>query len=249
MVSRPKLSVVLPCYNEVRNIQKGVLTNIYTFLKQQPYRWEVFIVDDGSTDDSRGLIQAFIKKYPGFTLIENKHMGKAKAVVRGVLEAQGEIVLFSDFDQATPLAEINRLVPYFPQYDIVIGSRKDQRKGAPISRRIMARGFMMLRNMLLGLGVEDTQCGFKAFKRVQAQTLCKKLRLYKDRRSVSGSSVTAGFDVELLYIARKLGYTIKEEPVQWNYVETRRVSVVKDSWEGLRDLIRIKIHDIQGVYE
>lgn len=249
MVSRPKLSVVLPCYNEIRNIRRGVLTDIDAFLREQSYSWEVFIADDGSSDESRALIVSFIKKHPGFTLIENKHLGKAKAVTRGILEATGEIVLFSDFDQATPLHEINRLLPYFSGHDIVIGSRKDQRKGAPLSRRIMARGFMMLRNILLGLGVEDTQCGFKAFKRTKAISLFKKLRLYRDRRQVSGSSVTAGFDVELLYLARKMGYSIMEVPVQWKYVETRRVSVVRDSWEGLCDLVRIKINDIRGIYE
>ncbi|OGK55351.1 hypothetical protein A3B56_00960 [Candidatus Roizmanbacteria bacterium RIFCSPLOWO2_01_FULL_45_11] len=249
MVSRPKLSVVLPCYNEVNNIKKGVLNSIYSYLSLQPFTWEVCIVDDGSTDDSGNLIQTFIKKHQGFTLIENKHLGKAKAVTRGVLEARGEIVLFSDFDQATPLSEIKTLMPYFPAYDIVIGSRKDQRKGAPFSRRVMAKGFMMLRNVLLGLGVEDTQCGFKTFKREQARLLFKKLRLYRDRRYVSGSSVTAGFDVELLYVARKLGYSIKEVPVVWKYVETRRVSAIRDSWEGLRDLVRIKVNDIRGVYE
>src|SRR3989344_5010847 len=235
------LSVVVPCFNEKNNIRLGVLSQLEEYLQKQDYKSEVLIVDDGSTDGSRALIQEFISKKPRFKLINNPHQGKAKTVITGMLTAIGDYILFTDFDQATPIAELDKLLPHLETSDVVIGSRKDQRHGAPFSRIIMARGFMMLRNVILDLGINDTQCGFKLFKNQAAKNIFKKLKLYKSRRLTIGSSVTAGFDVELLFLAKKLGYRIAEVPVTWNYVETRRVSPIRDSIEGLKDLVRIKL--------
>jgi dolichyl-phosphate beta-glucosyltransferase len=243
------LSVVVPCFNEEKNIRVGVLDQLSDFLGKQNYKSEVLIVDDGSSDQSRELIQEFIKNKPSFTIITNPHQGKAKTVITGMLAAHGDYILFTDFDQATPIAEIDKLLPYLKTSDIVIGSRRDQRRGAPVSRVVMARGFMMLRNVILDLGINDTQCGFKLFKSLAAKNIFKKLKLYKSRRLTTGSSVTAGFDVELLFLAKKLGYSIAEVPVAWNYVETRRVSPIRDSIEGLKDLIRIKFADMAGKYD
>ena len=113
----------------------------------------------------------------------------------------------------------------------------------------MARGFAILRGLFLGLkGISDTQCGFKAFKKEAAWDLFKRLKLYRKKRKVKGAMVTAGFDIETLLLAKKRGYKIKEIPVSWHYVETRRVSPIRDSWEGLKDLLKIKINDLKGVY-
>jgi glycosyltransferase involved in cell wall biosynthesis len=243
------LSVVIPCYNEENNIRRGVLDSVTTYLDKQPYKSEVIVVDDGSTDKSRQLIKSYILKHPQIQLVENPHQGKAKTVITGMLMARGDNILFTDFDQATPLSEIEKLLPYLKNSDIVIGSRNNKREGAPFSRIVMARGFMMLRNLILNLGIYDTQCGFKVFKKNAAQTIFKKLKLYKGRKLTIGSSVTAGFDVELLYLSKKLGYRIVEVPVVWNYVETRRVSPLRDSIEGLKDLLRIKIADMSGKYD
>ena len=243
------LSVVVPCFNEENNIRLGVLDQLSEFLEKQDYKSEVLVVDDGSIDKSVELVRDIIKRKPLFKLIKNPHQGKAKTVITGMLAARGDYVLFTDFDQATPITEITLLLPHLEDSEVVIGSRRGQRRGAPFSRLVMARGFMMLRNLVLDLGINDTQCGFKLFKQKAAQNIFKKLRLYKSRRLTTGSSVTAGFDVELLFLAKKLGYRIAEVPVTWNYVETRRVSPIRDSIEGLKDLIRIKVNDIQGVYE
>lgn len=243
------LSVVIPCFNEEKNIVHGVLETIEKFLANQDYSYEIIIVDDGSTDKSRELITDFTRNKPQFVLMSNSHQGKAQTVVSGMLRAKGEYVLFTDFDQATPLSEIDKLLPSFKNSDVVIGSRKNRRRGAPLTRIIMARGFMMLRNLILKLGIYDTQCGFKAFKSEAAHIIFKKLRLYKSKRKLTGSSVTAGFDVELLYVAKKMGYRIKEVPVEWKYVETRRVNPIWDSLEGLKDLVRIKLNDLRGAYE
>lgn len=249
MHGQPHVSVVIPCFNEEKNVGSGVLVGIDAYLSKYPYSYEVIIVDDGSTDKSRELIKEFIHKKPRYTLIANPHQGKAQTVTTGVLKAVGTYILFTDFDQATPITELDKLLPFFPEYDIVIGSRNTTRKGAPFSRILMARGFMMLRNSILNLGIGDTQCGFKAFKKQIAHTIFKKLKYYRLRRSVVGSNVTAGFDVELLYIARKLGFSIKEVPVTWRYVETRRVNPIRDSWGGLKDLFRIKLADLRGAYD
>ncbi|MDO8659121.1 MAG: glycosyltransferase [Candidatus Parcubacteria bacterium] len=245
------LSVVIPSYDEMANLQKGVLDKVEHFLNKKKWPYEVIVVDDGSTDGSVEFVGQFVKENPNFKLIKNSHLGKAGAVTAGVLNSRGDYVLFSDMDQATPIEEIDKLLPYFNEgYDVVIGSRKSQRKGAPWTRILMAKGMIILRTFLVGInGISDTQCGFKIFKHEVAQKLFKKInKIHNNFKSVSGSSVSAGFDVELLYIAQKMGYKIKEVPVNWLYVETRRVSPIKDSIEGIIDLLKIKIKALGGEY-
>lgn len=251
-MSKIFLSVVIPSYDEMANLQKGVLDKVEHFLNKKKYSYEVIIVDDGSTDGSVEFVKKFSSNNPNFKIIENPHLGKGGAVTTGVLNSKGDFVLFSDMDQATPIEEVDKLLLYFDQsYDIVIGSRKSQRKGSPWTRKIMARGMIFLRTLLVGIhGISDTQCGFKMFKQEAAQKLFKKInKLHNNFRRVYGSSVSAGFDVELLYIAENLGYKIKEVPVNWFYVETRRVNPVKDSIAGVIDLVKIKIKDLKGEYK
>ncbi len=250
---KPYLSVVIPAYNEETNIRLGALDKVVRYMDSLSYGWEVLLVDDGSTDSTKELLDEFAMTNHGFRVIRSSHQGKALTVITGVLEARGEIVLFSDLDQATPIGEVEKILPWFDKglqgYDIVIGSRSNRREGAPLTRRVMARGFMILRSIFLGLhGVADTQCGFKAFRRPVARDIFGRLKLYSDHHEVEGSMVTAGFDIEVLFLARKLGYSIKEVPVEWHYVETRRVSPMKDSWLGLLDIVRIRINAFCGLY-
>ena len=250
-MSKIFLSVVIPSYDEMANLQKGVLDKVEHFLSKKEYSYEVIIVDDGSGDGSAEFVKQFIQDNPNFRLIENPHLGKAGAVTAGVLRSKGDYVLFSDMDQATPIEEIDKLLPYFSKgYDVIIGSRNNKRKGSPWTRIVMAKGMIMLRKLIIGIkGISDTQCGFKMFKREIAQKLFNKInKLHNNFKTVSGSNVSAGFDVELLYIAGKMGYKIKEIPVNWLYVETRRVNPLKDSIEGFIDLIRIKIKALKGEY-
>ena len=229
----------------------GALGRVASYLKRRKFPREVIVVDDGSTDRSAKLISQFVKNHPGFSLLKNSHQGKAAAVITGMLKARGKYILFTDLDQATPINEVEKFLPYFEKgSDVVIGSRNTRREGAPILRLAMARGFMALRSLILGLrGITDTQCGFKAFKREIAQNLFKKLKLYSQKINVKGSTVTAGFDVELLFLAKKLGYSIIEVPVTWHYVESKRVNLLKDSWEGFWDLVKIRLNDIRGLYD
>jgi dolichyl-phosphate beta-glucosyltransferase len=245
------LSVVIPCYNEMANLQKGVLDKIDHFLNHEKFNYEVIIVDDGSTDESIELIEGFVKTHKGFKLIKNSHMGKAGAVTVGILESKGEYRLFTDMDQATPIEELDKLLPYIKEgYEIIVGSRSSARKGAPWTRAIMAKGMIILRTVIVGVrGIQDTQCGFKLFNKKAAEDLFERIKkIHNGFRQISGSSVTAGFDVELLYLAQKKGYKIKEVPVKWLYVETRRVSPISDSVRGFFDLLRIKSNDIKGKY-
>lgn len=243
------LSVVIPCYNEEQNIRLGALDKVALYMEKRDYAWEVLVVDDGSTDASLSLIKQFCRVNQGFKLIANQHQGKAGTVVAGMLAAAGDFILFTDLDQATPLDQVKKLLPFTKDYDVVIGSRKGRRAGAPLLRRLMGPGFMLVRNLILGLGkLSDTQCGFKLFKRVVARDVFPKLKLYSSHKFISGPRVTAGFDVEVLYIAQHLGYKIKEVPVEWHYVDTRRVSPFQDSFDALVDIIAIRLNSLRGIY-
>lgn len=249
MKSRVFLSVVIPCYNEERNIRLGALETVAHFLGKEKFSYEVILVDDGSFDESRKLIKEFIRDHTNFRLLVNTHQGKAATVLSGMLQSCGEYILFTDLDQATPIHQIHKLLPFFDKgYDVVIGSRDSYRRGAPFLRMAMARGFMILRNIILNLNISDTQCGFKMFHRGVIQEIYPKLQVFKSNVQAHGSTVTAGFDVELLFLAKKLGFKIAEVPVEWHYQETRRVSPIRDSWDGFWDLIRIKLNSLTGRY-
>lgn len=244
------LSVVIPSYNEMANLQKGVLDKVKRYLDHQEYGYEVIVVDDGSTDGSREFVKKFVKNNKTFRLIENHHTGKAGAVTTGVLAASGEYVLFTDMDQATPIEEIKKMLPHLQKnIDIVIGSRKE-RKGAPFSRKIMSQSAITLRKVLVGLPeIHDTQCGFKLFSHQSAQDIFKKVKkIHGGFKAIKGSAVTSGFDVEVLYLAQKANYAIKEVPVRWLYVETRRVNPINDSINGVKDLFKIRYNISKGIY-
>ncbi|HVT01390.1 MAG TPA: glycosyltransferase [Patescibacteria group bacterium] len=246
------LSVVIPSFNEMTNLRKGVLEKVERYLRRNKYDFEVIIVDDGSNDGSREFVKAFIKDNKEFKLIENQHTGKAGAVTAGMLASKGDYVLFTDMDQAVPIEELEKLLPFaYDGFDIVIGSRSGARRGAPLTRRVMSKGMMVLRSALVGLSnISDTQCGFKLFSKKAAHDIFGKLReLHNGYKAIKSSSVAAGFDVELLYIGSMLGYQIKEVSVDWLYVETRRVSPIKDSVDGILDLLRIKKNITKKAYQ
>lgn len=234
------------------NLQKGVLDKIEHFLKRQSFSWEVIIVDDGSNDGSVEFVEKFIRDAPHFKLIKNSHSGKAGAVTTGMLKAKGSWRLFVDMDQAAPIEELTKLLPFVKgNFDVIIGSRSNQRKDAPLTRQIMANGMIILRKILIGLfEIKDTQCGFKMFSSKSSEILFDKLsKIHHGFSKIRGSNVTAGFDVELLYLAKKNGFKIKEVPVNWLYVESRRVNPITDSVEGVFDLLKIKLNSIKGIYE
>lgn len=243
-----KISVVIPAYNEVANLKKGVLESVGDYLNQQKITYEVFVVDDGSSDQSVELVKKYIAKNKNFHLIQNTHGGKANAVMTGILRSSGEIVLFTDMDQATPINQLEKFIPKFDNgFDIVIGSRHG-RAGAPALRKLSAWGFSFLRKIILGLPFEDTQCGFKAFNQESIQRIIPRIKGEWGVLHTEGGAVNAGFDVEILYLAKKYGFKIAEVGVEWNYVDTERVQVLKDALAALYDMFRIRWNDLKRKY-
>jgi len=247
---QPYLSIVIPAYNEEHNFEKGALADMRELLRKESYSWEVLIVDDGSKDKSVAMIEEFCKKNKGFKLVKNVHMGKAGTVARGVKEAIGKYILFTDFDQATPISEFAKLQPYLETgFEVVIGSREvagAKRDKEPFYRHLMGRGFNFGVKLIAVRGFSDTQCGFKAFKTETAQKLFSKLQVYKPREIAS--AFTGAFDVEILFIARKMGLKIAEVPIHWKHVETTRVSPLRDSLHMAWDVVKIRGYDLMGRY-
>lgn len=248
---KPYLSVVIPSYNEMRNLKRGVLDEVSEYLKKQDYQWEVILSDDGSDDGTIEELQKFAKTQSGFKVLSNIHAGKAPTVASGMLAAAGEWRLFADFDQSTPLSEIEKLLVYTKLgYDVIIGSREmvgAEREKEPFHRHLMGRGFNLLVQVLALPGILDTQCGFKLFSEKATKTLYPKLVVYGGRHQRS-DAFTGAFDVELLFLAKKYGYQIREVPIMWKHNKTDRVSPIKDSLRMLRDIIKIRIAEIQGRY-
>ena len=242
-----KLSVVIPAYNEEKTIEKGSLQEVWNFLSKQKFNWEIIVVDDASTDKTRYLSQAFAKNHKNTVVLAEPHRGKGGSVIAGMLKAAGDIILFCDMDQATPINQIEKLLPKFKEADIAIGSRSG-REGAPLVRKAMAYGFSLLRTIVLRLPFKDTQCGFKAFKKEAAKNIFKKMQVVNEKILKGGASVSAGFDLEVLYLARKLGYKVAEVPVEWHHKETERINPIKDSYEGLRDLLKVRLNALLGKY-
>lgn len=246
------LSVVVPAFNEENNIKKGSISSMVNYLRMQSYTWELLIIDDGSGDNTVKLASEFSKKHKNVFVYKEPHRGKGGTIIAGMLKARGKMVVFDDMDQATPINQLEKVIPKLEEgYDIAIGSRSG-RKGASLIRKIMSVGFMALRTVILRLPYKDTQCGFKAFKKDVAKPIFERMKVFSDKQLTKGVSVTAGFDLELLYIARKLNYKVAEVSVDWRETGNRGssgVNPIKDSYEGLRDLIKVRLNAIQGKYK
>lgn len=248
---QPFLSVVIPSYNERRNIERGVLDEVVEYLKKQKYSWEVILSDDGSTDGTVEQLEEFARMHAQVRVVTNIHAGKAPTVKSGMLAADGEWRLFTDFDQSSPLREIEKLLPWTEKgYDVVIGSREIKgalRDKEPFHRHMMGKVFNMVVQALAVPGIQDTQCGFKLFSAGATETLFNQLVIYGTQEQRK-DAFTGAFDVELLYLALKNSFKIKEIPIFWAYNETVRVNPLKDSFRMFRDIVRIRLASIQGKY-
>ena len=249
------LSVIIPCYNEEENLKRGVLEEIFNFLKTKDFSWEVIVSDDGSNDLSREVVKDQIKKLTGFRLLENPHGGKPSTLDHGIKDARGEYILFADMDQSTPITELNKLIPYLNEgYNVVIGSRGLKRKDFPFYRKIGAAIFSSFRRLLILTEIKDTQCGFKLFQKDKLAIAFPKLEFFKKKRGVVGWTVTS-FDVELLHILKKLGCKIKEVEVSWadRDTSTGKGSALKkyfkESKEMFMQILRVKLNDVRHLYD
>lgn len=241
-MEKPYLSVIIPCFDEETNLSNGVLPQLAAYLKKQKYSWEVIIVDDGSRDKSIHLLQKFNRKNPQFKLLKISHQGKAQAIKTGVFRASGKYLLFTDMDQATPISEIEKLFQKINRYHIVIGSREGEgakRENETWYRHLMGRVFNFIVKIITGLKFNDTQCGFKLFQSEAAKKIFKSLKVYKKLKTKD--AFTGAFDVEVLFLAKKMGYKVAEVPIHWCHIKTSRVNPLKDSLRMFRDVIKIRL--------
>jgi dolichyl-phosphate beta-glucosyltransferase len=236
------LSVVVPAYNEEQRLPKS-LQVLWDTVGRYFSTFEIIIVDDGSTDRTADIVMSFSEQRPGVRLIRyQKNRGKGYAVRTGVLAAVGDLVLFSDADLSTPVSEVEKLLRAMEGgADVAIGSRAVRDtvivKRQPLYRVLMGKTFNKFVQLLATPGISDTQCGFKLFTRSAA------LSLFSDCR-IDGF----GFDVEVLFLARKRGLTIREIGVQWLNSPESKVHPIVDSARMLRDLLVIRRHAMMGDY-
>ena len=255
--SQLHVSVIIPCYNEERNLQSGVLDEVYQYLTMQDYSWEVIVVDDESTDGSRQLVERFIRGKDDFHLFDIPHGGKPAAVWAGIQKACGEIVLFTDMDQSTPISELGKLLDWYEQgCDAVIGSPGITREGFSIIRRVGSFVFRTLRRLFLLPKISDTQCGFKSCRRQAALEVFPRLQFFKQEDKPTGWKVSA-YDVELLHLLEKAGCSIKEVEVSWRNRDESDTKdqtgeltrYLRESIEMVQEVFRVKRNQIQGVYD
>lgn len=242
-MSYPQLSIVIPAYNESLRIE-ATLARVLDCVEQQGWDAEVLVVDDGSRDDTAAIVERWMDTNPRLHLIQNPgNRGKGYSVRNGLLQAAGEIVLFSDADLSSPMEEANRLMEAIHAgADVAIGSRwldrTRQTIHQPLYRQFFGRCFNAITRVVMGLPFKDTQCGFKAFRRDAAQII---FRLQTIERW--------GFDPEVLFIARKLNYKITEVPVTWGHDERSRMSYLKDGTKMLEEMAVIRWNSLAGRYD
>lgn len=249
------ISVVIPCYNEEANLKRGVLDQVNQYLQQQPYQWEVIIANDESTDNSLEFIKKYTQKHPGFSYVDLPHGGKPSAVWGGIKAAKHPIVLFTDMDQSTPIQELEKILPSYDQnYDVVIGSRGSNREGTGFLRLIGSKVFLFGRRLVLLPKIIDTQCGFKSMKTEVAKKVFPQLQFFKDTSPKKGWRVSA-YDVELLFICQKMGFSIKEVKVEWRNEDTSTTKgdlnarYKKESIQMIKEIFRVLKNNFKGVYE
>jgi glycosyltransferase involved in cell wall biosynthesis len=199
-------------------------------------------VDDGSTDDTSGAVEAFARTNTGVVLQKEPHRGKGGAVRAGLLAARADYRFICDADLSMPIAEISRfLPPVLTGFDVAIGSREvpgARRVGEPARRHVAGRVFNALAKRLLLPGIEDTQCGFKMFTARAAQEIFPRV-------TVDGWA----FDIEVLWIARARGFRVAQIPIEWHYRRESRLSMLRDGFGMLEDVLRIRARARRGEYK
>ncbi len=226
------LSVVIPAYNEEGRLPE-TLETLRQYLTDRPYTWEVIVANDGSEDGTEAVAREFGTNHPGFRVHSFPHRGKGAAVKQGMLAAAGEYRFLCDADLSMPIELLERLLPPDgPAADIVIGSREAagaRRIGEPRGRWLMGRVFNGFTRLLATPGVKDTQCGFKVFRRESAEALFA-------AQTLDGFA----FDAEILFLARKRGFSTAEVGIDWHYRSESKVRPFRDGWRTLRDLVVIR---------
>jgi dolichyl-phosphate beta-glucosyltransferase len=238
------ISIVIPAYNEERRLP-ATLGAILDYLGSGDWtRWEIVVVNDGSRDTTAAVAAEFAAAHPGVRVLENPgNRGKGYSVRHGMIEATGDWVLFTDSDLSAPIEELDKMIAAARGQGaaVAIGSRALDRSlieaHQSLFREVAGRIFNLLMRATTGLPFADTQCGFKLFERAAAQAIFPRQRIER-----------WGFDAEVLFIARHLGYKTIEVPVRWSHSEGTKVSMFSDSLNMFIDLLRIRRNQVLGRY-
>lgn len=244
MQRRPEfVSIVIPAYNEEKRLG-ATLTRVHEWLRKHFERFEVIVVDDGSSDATTGIVEAFAASAPQVRLIRiRENSGKGCAVRTGMLSAEGENLVFTDADLSTPIEEVDKALDLLRQgFDVVIGSRalpgSDVQVRQNVVRETMGRIFNIFVRVLVGLPFGDTQCGFKCYTR-------------KAAREIFSRAVVKGFafDVETLALAGRLGFRAIDMPVRWINSPESKVKMFSSAVQMIWELLSIRLNLVRGRYE
>jgi len=242
-MSQPFLSVVVPAYNEFLRIGQS-LEKIRRYLESKDFASELIVVDDGSTDRTPELLREVVASFPAMRVLRNEpNRGKGFSVRRGVLDARGELILFTDADLSAPIEDADKLLEAIKssQADAAVGSRALERTlvgtHQPWFREYAGRAFNLLVRLFTGLSIRDTQCGLKLFGRVATR------RAFELQRGTG-----FGFDPEVLFLIQRLGGKIVEVPVRWNDDPATKVHLLQDSAAMALDLVRLRWRAWTGQY-
>jgi len=239
--SAPDLSIIIPAYNEELRLP-DTLDKIAAFLQGEPTSAEVVVVDDGSSDRTVAVAEAFRGKLPQLRVISNgTNRGKGYSVRNGSLQARGRVALFTDADLSAPIEESRKLIEALKTHDVAIGSRAMDRGligvHESLFREFAGIVFNKIVRFILWLPFVDTQCGFKAFRMERCRILFEQQTIER-----------FGFDPELLYLARHHGLSIVEVPVRWSHSPATKVSMMRDSVQMFLDVFIIRWNALKGRY-
>ena len=239
-LNKPFLSVIIPAFNEAGRLP-STLKQVDSFLSSQPITYEILVVENGSTDGTLQIVREMQNQIRNLRVMHEEIRGKGWAVKQGMLSATGEYRFICDADLSMPIEEVMRFIP--PQLEdvpIAIGSREAPgavRYDEPEYRHLVGRIFNLMVRIMLLKGLNDTQCGFKCFRADATERIFPHV-------TIKGWT----FDVEALFIGRKLGYKIREIPIPWYYKPQSRVKVLRDSVQMGLDLLKIRLNDLTGKY-
>lgn len=239
----PYYSIIVPAYNEAERIGTS-LERMLSYIAECKWSAEIMVVNDGSRDNTSEIVNEFARRNPLVRLIENPgNRGKGYTVRNGMLNASGQVLLFTDADLSSPIEEAPKLFAVIEsgEADVAIGSRylqsELQTRKQPIHRRMLGRAFNIALRVILGLSYVDTQCGFKAFSRKAATTIFTSMKIER-----------WGFDPEILFLAKRYGLRVQEVPVSWAHDHRSKINPIRDGTRMFGELMRVRMNSIGGKY-
>ena len=238
----PSVDIVVPVLNEEERLPRGIVI-LHNFLQQEMTNnpWRIVIVDNGSTDRTRSVSEMLVQRYPGVAYLYIPQRGRGRALRAAWMESTADVVSYMDVDISTNLAHFPRLIRAIERgYDVAIGSRhvKGARIQRSLRREVLSRGYNLLIRAMFLVQFRDAQCGYKVLSRRAARAL---VPMVKDNQWF--------FDTELLIIASKWNYRIREVPVEWVEDDNSRVKVFSTVWQDIKGLLRLRFGGIPPLRE